>query len=194
MPLLRQCGTSKLLRACGTGKLLRACPAPPEPEPKDICTEFGLDPYLLLKFTWSGTLNRCTDCWDLNEANHWQCINAPTSLPDGAATISCAARTVVLDEYYVLQSYLDFCGGEETLGQSDDRVGIIWSCIDGLFVLAVIGSSPMFYGSGYNVKDGDVLANQLSCLSVVSLPQCMGSPSFPAFVTGGSYKVEIAPS
>jgi len=29
VPLLRQCGTSKLLRQCGTGKLLRACPPPP---------------------------------------------------------------------------------------------------------------------------------------------------------------------
>jgi hypothetical protein len=28
MPLLRQCGTSKLLRQCGTSKLLRACPPP----------------------------------------------------------------------------------------------------------------------------------------------------------------------
>jgi len=31
VPLLRQCGTSKLLRQCGTSKLLRACPPPPPP-------------------------------------------------------------------------------------------------------------------------------------------------------------------
>jgi hypothetical protein len=48
----------------------------------------------------------------------------------------------------------------------------------------------MFYASGYNVKDGDVLGNQLTCLSW-SPSVCGAESSFPAFVTGGSYKVEI---
>jgi hypothetical protein len=37
MPLLRQCGTSKLLRQCGTGKLMRAC-TPPSTNPCDYAT------------------------------------------------------------------------------------------------------------------------------------------------------------
>jgi hypothetical protein len=48
----------------------------------------------------------------------------------------------------------------------------------------------MFLSGGYNIKDGDVLPNLLTCLGWPTLP-CGATTSFPAFVTGGSYKVEI---
>jgi hypothetical protein len=67
--------------------------------------------------------------------------------------------------------------------------------VDGLFRLAVLSRYnffPLFFYAGYNVKVGDVLGNQLTCLSWPTLP-CGATSSFPAFVTGGSYKVEIAP-
>jgi hypothetical protein len=65
--------------------------------------------------------------------------------------------------------------------------------VDGLFRLAIFCGSNrqvLFYGAAYNVKDGDVLGNQLTCLSWPTLP-CGAALDFPAFVTGGSYKVEI---
>jgi hypothetical protein len=45
MPLLRQCGTSKLLRQCGTSKLLRACPGPVDlcPLPAILVTVSGVN-------------------------------------------------------------------------------------------------------------------------------------------------------
>jgi len=194
MSLLRQCGTAKLLRACGTSKLLRACPPPP---PKDICTEFNNapDPYsFYLKFTWSGTLTRCTDCWDLNFYNHWLCTAAPTSLPNFALANSCLSASGALPSEIRLDLYEDFCGGFLTTYYSATDATVLWKCTDGVFELLVVSSThffPLFYASGYNVKDGDVLANQLSCLSVVRDPCADSYLTFPAFVTGGSYKVEI---
>ena len=190
MSLLRQCGTAKLLRACGTGKLLRACTPP---APKDICTEFGLNPELSLKLTWSGTLTRCTDCWDLDSRNHWLCTAAPTSLPNFPGSNNCLGPSAALPSAIILEVYLDYCGGYSTDSNSDWEVSVLWSCVDGLFQLAVYSSYniwPMFYAAAYDVKDGDVLVNQLTCLSWPTLP-CGATSSFPAFVTGGSYKVEI---
>ena len=193
MSLLRQCGTSKLLRQCGTGKLLRACTPPP---PKDICTEFNNapDPYsFYLKFTWSGTLTRCTACWDLNSYNHWLCTAAPTSLPNFALANSCLSASGALPSAYTLVDYIDFCGGTDTGSYSDSWASCLWECVDGVFRLAVYGNShylPMFYAEAFGLKDGDVLANQLGCLSYAGTT-CGSSFTFPSFVTGGSYKVEI---
>jgi hypothetical protein len=163
-------------------------------EAKNICTEVGLDPLLALKLTWSGTLTRCTNCWNVDSNNHWQCSAAPTSLPNFASSISCGGESAALPSEIRLDIYEDFCGGVFTLYYSSTDATILWKCTDGLFELLIVSSShffPLFYASGYNVKDGDVLANQLSCLSVVRDP-CTGSNlTFPAFVTGGSYKVEI---
>jgi hypothetical protein len=189
--LLRECGTAKLLRECGTAKLLRGCP------PKDICTEFGLDPSLALKFTWSGALTRCTDCWDINADNHWGCTAAPTSLPNFTDSLSCLGPTAALSSQIRLDFYWDFCGGYQgfiPIYYSDSEATCFWKCTDGVFELLVVGkdhSLVLFYGSAYDVKDGDVLGNQLSCLSVVRDPCANSYLTFPAFVTGGSYKVEI---
>ena len=194
--LLTNCAGDKLLTNCAGDKLLQSCTPP---APKDICTEFNNapDPYsFYLKFTWSGTLTRCTDCWDLNSYNHWLCTAAPTSLPNFALANSCLSASGALPSAYTLVVYIDFCGGTDTGSYSDSWAFCLWKCTDGLFELLVVSSSnffPLFYASGYNVKDGDVLANQLGCLSFVHDP-CTGSNlTFPAFVTGGSYKVEIVP-
>ena len=190
MCLLRECGAAKLLRECGTAKLLRGCP------PKDICTEFGLNPLLYLKITWSGTLTRCTDCWDLNSVNHWLCTAAPAALPNITNILQCTGTDGALASNITLVDYLDFCGGEDTFGYTDTSATAYWDCRDGYFELLVVGyesGAPLFYSGGSLVKDGDVLVNQLSCLSFVASPPCIGSLSFPAFVTGGSYKVEIVP-
>ena len=164
-------------------------------EAKNICTEVGLDPLLALKITWSGALTRCTNCWNADGLNHWQCVAAPTSLPNFASSNSCLGPSAALPSQIRLDLYEDKCDGEIfTLYYSDTDATVLWNCTDGLFELLIASSSnffPLFYASGYNVKDGDVLANQLSCLSVVTNPPCIGSLSFPAFVTGGSYKVEI---
>ena len=201
-----KCGTSgnavpTMLLKCGTAgnavpTLLRACPPP---APKYICTEFGLDPSLALKFTWSGTLNRCTECWDINERNHWGCTAAPTSLPNFTNSLSCLGPSAALPSQIRLDFYFDYCGGwqgyfpEQYIYYSDSEAYCYWDCVDGLFRLAVLSKNnffPLFYSAGYNVKDGDVLPNLLTCLGWPTLP-CGTTLSFPAFVTGGSYKVEI---
>jgi hypothetical protein len=164
-------------------------------EAKNICTEVGLDPLLALKLTWSGTLTRCNDCWNLDSDNHWLCTAAPAALPNIANILRCTGTDGALASNHALVDYLDFCGGYPTFDYIDTSATAYWDCNDGYFELLVVGNSsgaPLFYSGGSLVKDGDVLSNQLSCLSVVYSPPCIGGPlSFPAFVTGGSYKVEI---
>jgi hypothetical protein len=199
MTLLRECGTTKLLRECGTAKLLRACPPS-----IDVCGELPSNPNLALKFTWSGTLNRCTDCWYSDEDNpyqdigHYQCTAAPTTLPNFSA-LNCQWEIIDLASQLRIDFYPNFCGedqGPMPIFKVCPVAVCVWNCTDGFFELEVIGAYhgvPMFYFGGYNVKSGDVLPNQLSCLSVIG--EVCANPAYlpwPAFTTGGSYKVEIA--
>ena len=183
----------KLVTDCA-GKLVVGCP------PIDVCGELPANPNLALKFTWSGTLNRCTDCWDVDEDNHWNCTAAPTSLPNFSGVSKCLWGTADLASELRLDFYPNFCG-EDQGPMPTKRICLeavcVWNCTDGFFEFEVIGAPdgvPMFYFGGYNVKSGDVLPNQLSCLSVIG--EVCSNPAnlpWPAFTTGGSYKVEIAP-
>jgi hypothetical protein len=61
--LLRECGDTLLLRKCGTSTLLTGC------RPKNICTEYLLNPSLTLDITISGIVTCCTDCFDVDYGN-----------------------------------------------------------------------------------------------------------------------------
>ena len=206
-----KCGTSgnavpTMLLKCGTAgnavpTLLRKC------APKYICSEFGLDPSLALKFTWSGTLNRCTDCWDVYDmgTDFWQCLSAPTSLPNAAGVQQCYGNPwnpyvqVDLPTFLVMQLCDEACGvGFGCSNRTGRYARFHWYCEGGVFVFNVTavttagGEMPLFYATAVaaDFKDGDTLNNSLACL--VEMPGLLcGNPSLLPFVTGGSYKVEI---
>ena len=205
------CGTKgnavpTLLLKCGTAgdavpTLLRKC------APKYICSELTLNPDLKLKFTWSGTLNRCTDCWDVYDLGlyFYQCLSAPTSLPNAAGVKQCWANPggitytqVDLPTFLVMQECSVGCG----VGSCSNRTGryarFHWYCAGGVFYFIVnavttVGvEMPLFYATAVaaDFKDGDTLNNSLACLVETPDFDCGGASLLP-FVTGGSYKVEI---
>jgi hypothetical protein len=188
----------KLVTDCA-GKLVVGCP------PKYICSELTLNPELRLKFTWSGTLNRCTDCWDIYDmgTDFVQCLSAPTSLPNAAGVKQCTDPwdpyvQVDLPTFLVMQYCDEACGVGFGCGNIRGRYArFYWYCSDGAFYLHVLavtlGGShfPLFNATAVasDLKDGDTLNNGQTCLG--DLPYgCRGADSV-AFVTGGSYKVEI---
>jgi hypothetical protein len=188
----------KLVTDCA-GKLVVGCP------PKYICSELTLNPDLKLKFTWSGTLNRCTDCWDVDDLGlyFWQCLSAPTSLPNAAGVKQCFDPwnpwiQVDLPTFLVMQQCSVGCG----VGSCSDITGryarFHWYCAGGVFYFIVNAVTtggtemPLFYATAVaaDFKDGDTLNNSLACLVETPDLDCGGAQLLP-FVTGGSYKVEI---
>jgi hypothetical protein len=201
MSLLRQCGTSKLLRECGTGKLLRACTPP---APKNICTELLANPDLKLKLTWSGTLTRCTDCWDADDLNHYLCTAGPASLPNITDVLSCSRvlpwdpPVAALASNIVLEDWSESCGVGFHIDDIYTQARFYWTCRDGFFYLLVVGDSygpPLFsaIAGAADLKDGETLNNLLSCMDMPWDACTSFSTAWPAFFTGGSYKVEIVP-
>jgi len=184
----------KLMTSCGGILLVGGCPPPP---PKDICAEFALNPALALKFTWSGTLNRCTDCWVLDPWNSWNCRQAPTTLPDISGVTACSGQSAALSSNIIMDFFGNgSCEAPASSGSTSTSAVFYWYCQDGLFQLVVFSNSglfgarmALFYTQGSNIKDGDTLGNWMGCLGSSNSLPCVGTGV--GFTTGGAYKVEI---